>query len=256
MSKHAIGTMSWADGSRGRLTATERRSLVGQALPMQLLDWWSTLRRRLGLAPPAGARATAAWAIPDTAMAERAQAYCASVSSPSLLGHCRRSYLWGALLADVDGVRYDAELFYVSALLHDLGLTAAAPSSDAEPCFAISGARAAMRVVAEHGWPAERAAEVGDIIGQHCNVQVAQPASAEATLLRAATAFDVIGQRYAELAPEDVAHVLRDHPRAGFKKDFVELIAREARLRPGTRAAFLVERLQFLGRIRRAPFAE
>ncbi len=256
MSRAAIGTLRWAEGSRGCLSPSERRALVARALPMQLRDWWQALRRGLGLSHRAGPKFSGEVLAPDTPMAQRAHDTCAAVSSQALYAHCCRSYLWGTLLADLDGVRYDAELFYVAALLHDLGLTSVAPSSATEPCFAISGARAARRIVGEAGWPGERADEVADIIGQHLNVVVAAPASPEAVLLRAATAFDVIGQRAFDVSPHDVALVLRQHPRAGFKKTFTQLMADEAQRHPETRAALLVGRLQLLGRIRRAPFDE
>lgn len=49
---------------------------------------------------------------------EVATAYC----SPALLNHSVRAYLWAAGYALERGIAFDAELLYVSAMLHDLAL--------------------------------------------------------------------------------------------------------------------------------------
>ena len=60
--------------------------------------------------------------IPDTpacrASLEVATAYC----SPALLNHSVRAYLWAAGYAATREIAFDAELLYVSAMLHDLAL--------------------------------------------------------------------------------------------------------------------------------------
>jgi hypothetical protein len=47
-----------------------------------------------------------------------ATAYC----SPALLNHSVRAYLWAAGYGFERGIAFDAELLYVSAMLHDLAL--------------------------------------------------------------------------------------------------------------------------------------
>ena len=47
-----------------------------------------------------------------------ATTYC----SPALLNHSVRAYLWAAGYALEQGIAFDAELLYVSAMLHDLAL--------------------------------------------------------------------------------------------------------------------------------------
>ena len=62
--------------------------------------------------------------VPDSALAKAAESYVSALSSGSLVNHLYRTYYWGTLLAQADKVRIkDEELFYVAALLHDLGLT-------------------------------------------------------------------------------------------------------------------------------------
>lgn len=43
--------------------------------------------------------------------------------SPALLNHCIRSYLWGMMYGAAHAIAFDDELYYVSAILHDIGLT-------------------------------------------------------------------------------------------------------------------------------------
>src|SRR5262245_31724073 len=43
--------------------------------------------------------------------------------SPALLNHCVRSYLWGTGYAAAHSIAFDDELYYVAAMLHDIGLT-------------------------------------------------------------------------------------------------------------------------------------
>lgn len=42
------------------------------------------------------------------------------------VNHCLRTYAWGMILGAHDGLRPDAELLFVAALLHDLALTSLA----------------------------------------------------------------------------------------------------------------------------------
>src|SRR5687768_9962364 len=61
--------------------------------------------------------------FPDTALAQAANAFVLSCSPLPLVHHCRRTYLFGAALLDQAGKSFDAEVFYLASILHDLGLT-------------------------------------------------------------------------------------------------------------------------------------
>ena len=47
---------------------------------------------------------------PGSTVAQAAYEVCATYSSPALLNHCRRSYVWAAALGDERGIAYDAEI--------------------------------------------------------------------------------------------------------------------------------------------------
>src|SRR5689334_23087910 len=63
--------------------------------------------------------------FPVTPAAEAALSVATRFCSPALLNHCVRSYLWGAMYGTAHGIAFDDELYYVAALLHDIGLTEA-----------------------------------------------------------------------------------------------------------------------------------
>jgi HD superfamily phosphodiesterase len=58
----------------------------------------------------------------DSSLAREAEDLLRSVAPPFLVNHSFRSHFFAVGLADRDGVRFDEELLYVAALLHDIGL--------------------------------------------------------------------------------------------------------------------------------------
>jgi hypothetical protein len=177
--------------------------------------------------------------VPDTAAARRAEEICRAASAAALANHCFRSYAWGALLGVRDGIRWDAELLYVAAMLHDLGLT---PGYDRGGCFEQDGADAARELLTEIGWTAERAETVADAIYLHMH-EVGPEDTPEAQLLDLGTAVDVRGVRIGEVPAAPRGLVLERFPRLGFKEHFIELLEDQARRKPQCVVhAFLYER--------------
>src|SRR4051795_10408069 len=96
--------------------------------------------------------------FPETPAAAAALSVATRYYSPALLNHCVRSYLWGAMYGRAHGIAFDDELYYVSALLHDLGLTE--PFDNHRLAFEDAGGHLAWVFGTAAGWPAERAARV------------------------------------------------------------------------------------------------
>ena len=90
-------------------------------------------------------------AFPQTPAATAALSVAARFYSPALLNHCIRSYLWGAMYAAAHGIAFDDELYYVSALLHDIGLTDAFDSHRVP--FEEAGGDLAWVFGVAAGWP-------------------------------------------------------------------------------------------------------
>jgi hypothetical protein len=83
--------------------------------------------------------------------------------------HSRRTYVWGAILAAHDGLRYDREVVYVASLLHDLY----AEHPDALPyphCFTLPEAERAQQLTGSAGWEERRRRPGAEAITLHANL--------------------------------------------------------------------------------------
>ena len=92
---------------------------------------------------------------------EVATAYC----SRALLNHSVRAYLWAAGYGLERGIAFDAELLYVSAMLHDLALVKEF-DNHALP-FEEAGGHVAWVFGAAAGWPVERRRRAAEVIVRH-----------------------------------------------------------------------------------------
>src|SRR5262249_1713330 len=63
--------------------------------------------------------------LPDSALALKAVDLVFRVSPPAVQTHVVRTFVFGSLVGKAQGLRYDDELVFLGAVLHDLGLTAA-----------------------------------------------------------------------------------------------------------------------------------
>jgi hypothetical protein len=187
--------------------------------------------------------------LPETAATREAEQVCRDASSISLANHCFRSYAWGAVLGIAEGVTFDAELFYVAALLHDIGLTT---DFDRGGCFESDGARAAEELLGRIGWPAARANVVGRAIYLHMH-DVEDDDPPEALLLAYGTSVDVSGRRFDEIGEQTRRVVLDRFPRVGFKRHFFDLFSDQAARKPGCSVSTYM-RSGFGERILNAPF--
>jgi hypothetical protein len=188
--------------------------------------------------------------FPETPAATAALSVATRYYSPALLNHCVRSYLWGATYGRAHGIAYDNELYYVSALLHDIGLTEAF-DSDRLP-FEEAGGHLAWVFGVAAGWPAERADRVAEIIRLHMRGDVSPAADPEAHLLQIATSWEVVGRRPEEFPPEVRTETLLRYPRLGFGAEFLAHFQNQARRKPGSAAAASVDK-NVAGRIAANP---
>ena len=173
--------------------------------------------------------------FPVTPAAEAALSVATRFCSPALLNHSIRSYLWGAMYGTAHGIAFDDELYYVAALLHDLGLTEAFDSHRLP--FEEAGGHLAWVFGVAAGWPAERAARVSEIIVLHMRDEVAPADDPESHLLQVATTWEVAGRR-----PEEFqAEMLARYPRLGFGAEFLACFEDQARRKPGSAAAASVD---------------
>jgi predicted HD phosphohydrolase len=187
---------------------------------------------------------------PDSRLARQAEELVGAVAPPFLTNHSYRSHFFGVALAERDSVEFDAELLYVAALLHDIGLV---EEFDTGKCFEEDSADAAARLAAGEGWDDERREVLAEAIRLHVATEIELADGPEAYLLWHSTGLDVGGHRHAELRADTVTAVLDAYPRLDFKEGFGALVADQAERKAGCWA----ERAMAAGlreRIAAAPF--
>ncbi len=232
-----VGTLDWARRSGGRLSWQERFGQVRAGFVAQLGLLPKPWRRRMPVDPavalPAGP--------PDSEAARGAYAHAEQVSPPWLMGHALRTWLYGELSAACRGIGHDEELLYVICVLHDLGLTETHEGKNGElGCFAVEGAYVAGDFLSACGWPEERATAVAEAVSLHLNITVPMERHGpEAHLLNEGAGLDVVGRRLNELPRAQVKEIESRHPRDGFYDGFADLMAKQARTRPDSRAALM-----------------
>ena|ERR1700744_5372041 len=173
--------------------------------------------------------------FPQTPAATAALSVATRFYSTALLNHCVRSYFWGAMYGAAHGISFDDELYYVSALLHDIGLTDAFDSH--RMAFEEAGGDLAWVFGVAAGWPADRAARATEIIVLHMRDDVPPNADPEAHMLQVATGWDVAGRRPEEFPADARAKVLARYPRQGFGDEFLACFEDQARRKPDSAAA-------------------
>ena len=172
--------------------------------------------------------------VPSTAAAALALEVAERFYSPALLNHCRRSHLWAAEYARARGIAVDAELLYVAAMLHDIGLVPAFDSATVP--FEEAGGAVAWVFAAGAGWDADRRRRTGEVIVAHMAEAVDVAVDPEGHLLELATALDVSGRRPEDWPAEFRAEVLDRHPRLGFAEEFLGCFTDQARRKPSSTA--------------------
>src|SRR3954447_4255002 len=189
--------------------------------------------------------------FPETPAAAAALTVAARFCSPALLNHCVRSYLWGTMYGTAHRIAFDDELFYISALLHDIGLTEAFDNHRLP--FEVAGGHLAWTFGVVAGWPAGRAARAAEIIELHMRDDVSPAADPESHLLQVATSWEVVGRRPEEFPTDARTEMLSRYPWLGFGPEMLACFEAQARRKPGSAAAASVDEKDLAGRVATNP---
>jgi len=165
---------------------------------------------------------------------EVATAYC----SPALLNHSVRAYLWAAGYGLAQGIAFDAELLYVSAMLHDLALVKEFDNHSLP--FEEAGGHVAWVFGTAAGWPLGRRRRAGEIIVRHMWDVVDVATDPKGHLLELSTGMDISGRHTEDIPPELRAEVLARYPRLGLAEEFIAAFEDQATRKPQCRAAKFV----------------
>ena len=188
--------------------------------------------------------------VPDSAIAGQARQLISTVAPAFLTNHSVRAYAWAVELARHDGLEFDPEILYVSAMLHDIGLV---PAYDIGGCFETDGAIAAERFALEQGVAPDRARAIYDVIELHMADGLPPDPASEVVLLWDSTGTDVTGYRFADVRRAIVPEVLAAYPRLDFKREFGALFADQAARKPTCSVARMMAAGK-LQAIERAPY--
>jgi hypothetical protein len=233
------------------LSSRERGRLLAA---IALGQWENVLGRAkltLGRLPPGAAHVDLdTFAIPDSMFAREAEQACAELPA-ALVGHSYRTWLFGRALAAVDGSELDVELFYCGSLLHDHGI--AQPTSGRD--FTLASADRTFACATTAAVDDDRAQALADAICVHTTPGVNIERDGElGCYLQWGAMVDGAGLRIWDVAPANVAEILRRYPRVDFKRQLIAMMRAEAAAVPQGRFGLLV-RCGVPLAVRTAPFA-
>lgn len=159
--------------------------------------------------------------IPDSALAKKAVDLSFSVSPAVVHAHAIRTFVFGALVGQAQKQRYDEELFFLAAVLHDLGLTAKFRGLER---FEVVGADAADAFLKDQDVEPERRAIIWDAIALHTSVGIATRKRPEIALVHIGAGADVIGRGLDKLPKNLVAETIELLPRYDFNNAFLKVL--------------------------------
>ena len=246
-----VGTHTWVQRTGGRLSRTERRSLVGPLVSAHATNTIGRLSMLVRLNPGRRTRIPPAQlTAPRSALTHAAERQARCRLSPALLNHSYRTFAFGAALGALEKLTVDREVLFAAAMLHDVGLPSPVPDVD----FTLGSARIARDVAEDVGLSSAATDTMRTAITLHCSPRVPPAHGPVAYLLAAGAGVDVAGLRSWQLPPDLLAAVVEQHPRLGFKGEFAAAFRAEAGRVPRGRAQFLRRYGAFDLAIKFAPF--
>jgi hypothetical protein len=171
--------------------------------------------------------------IPDSRLAREAADLVRDTAGNFLFEHSTRVYLWGALAGQGRNLRLDAELFYVAALFHDMGLTTG--YRDSQHRFEVDGANAARAYLRGHGIADGDIERVWLAIALHTTPGISQHLQPIIALTAEGVMMDLVGlgaQKFTE-AERHAVETAYPHP-PGFAEDLLQTLYEGLEHRPGT----------------------
>src|ERR1700686_4797283 len=157
---------------------------------------------------------------PDSQLAREATGLLRELSTPLLFNHSHRVFFWANELGRQTGESFDAELLFVCAAFHDLGLLKKFSSADDR--FEVDSANAVRQFLERHKVPPARIQVAWDAISLHTTPGIAAYKPLEVELLYNGVGLDVLGIGYEQL-PEDLRKKIVDqYPRINFKQDIAK----------------------------------
>ncbi len=188
--------------------------------------------------------------IPDSENSQKALDLVIKYSPEHLVNHCLRSYAFGIAMAHKVKQPFDKEVFFLGAIMHDLGLT---PEFDKGETFEIDGAKAARSFCIEHQINSEKADLVHEMVAHHNSVGIAHKLDPEIALLHYGAGADVAALWISDIHKKTLSEVLSEYPRLNFKEGMSKLLSEQLSRKPTSYMKSLIQ-LGFLKKMEKTPF--
>ena len=158
--------------------------------------------------------------IPDSLLAKEATDILREHTGDLLFNHSVRVYLFAAEQGRQRKLRFDAELLYVAAAFHDLGLTKKFSSQNER--FEVDGANAARQFLSTHEVPEEQIQTVWEAIALHTTPGITHHMRPEIALLYSGVGLDVLGRGLEQFPSELREQIVAKYPRKHFREAFIK----------------------------------
>jgi hypothetical protein len=175
--------------------------------------------------------------VPDSKIACEATDLARQAYPPFLFNHCVRTFWFADRLA-ASGLRFDRELVYIAAMLHDIGVL---EPYDQGARFEVDGARAARDFLESHVYPAEKIEVVWDAIALHTVAGIAAYKGPEVVLVNLGAAADAVGRRIADLDPGFIRELIEEFPRLDFPNEWLRTLVEYVRKNPSRTGGTFLE---------------
>jgi hypothetical protein len=131
-----LGTLEWGKKNNGVLTRTEPGSISAQHGVPCCPRSADVIRAKLGLLKPVNLDFSDL-TPPDTRVAKDAEEFAYDTHTQDLLSQGYRAYYFGAMIAAYRKLKYDKEMYFSAAILHDIGVTESRLTPLTQCCFAV-----------------------------------------------------------------------------------------------------------------------
>jgi hypothetical protein len=168
--------------------------------------------------------------VPDSELARVVASLVREASPEPLFNHVTRTFVFGSRLGAAKGLKFDPELLFVAAMMHDLGLV---ERYVADARFEIDGADAAAKILRGRHYPESKIDIVWEAIALHASMEIAERRCPEVALVHLGTFMDA-GLDADKLPIGVFQEVFESLPRLGCSKHMIESIGAVLRKKPHT----------------------
>jgi len=232
---NSIGSYHWGLKTKGSLSSFEKMQLGIKAIAMRMKEKSPFRSSYVPINIDPGTIE-----LPDSKLVKQALEYIDDTHQNSIKNHCLRAFVFGELFGQHEKLKYDKEIFVLSALLHDLGLEDKHCSLHKNiDCFAIEGAKeAGIYLKSLNTISNEKIGIIQDAIALHLNIKIPKSIT-EAYLLNKASATDTIGFYLHQISDATIQSMMKLYPRNNFNNDVHQMLKKQCKMRPESRISFL-----------------